>query len=269
LISRIILLAALVILGSCFAIVQSPVAENLSERVTRVLKHKFTVTPIPERFICRRQILCGPNTLIRFYSERDFRPAWSDDGGVLPQATTLARAILEADRDGLRPDDYHLAPIEDLMDKIDLSQTTNRLPRPEVLADLDILLTDAFFLYGSHLLTGHVNPETIQSEWLIKSRNEDMVVILRNALETDDIEGALDELRPQHAGYTTLKDALLKYQNIMDMGGWPKVPSGPPPGRNWKKGIGAPASGLCGPGSPCQAIWCRQTKQIRMYLTSP
>ncbi len=224
---RITVIAVAFIWVSLLAPAQGVTSSDLSDRVGEILEHRLTVMPIPERFICRRQILCGPNTLTRFYSERDFRPAWSDDEGPTADAATLVKAILEADRDGLRRDDYHLAPIEDLMDKIALSQTMNRLRRPELLADLDILLTDAFLLYGSHLLTGHVNPETIQSEWLIKSRNEDLVAILHIALDTNDIDGALDQLRPHHAGYMALKDALLRYQNIMDTGGWPSVPNGP------------------------------------------
>jgi len=221
------LIALVFIWGSLLGSSQSLPASNFSDGVSEILRYKITFAPAPGRLICRRELLCGPSALFRFYADRDFRPAWSGNDGPLPQAATLTSAIHEADREGLRPEDYHLARIEALLEEINHRIARERMRVPEMLADLDLLLTDAFLLYGSHLLTGHVDPETIQSEWLIKSRDEDLVRILQIALDENDIEGALNFLRPQHGGYVDLKQALLRYQKMMDMGGWPKVPKGP------------------------------------------
>jgi murein L,D-transpeptidase YcbB/YkuD len=130
------------------------------------------------------------------------------------------------DHDGLRPSDYHLANIEGLLAQLDLNGELGRPLDANILADLDLLLTDAFFLCGSHLLTGHVNPETIQSEWLIKSRYEDLVRMLQRAIEINEIEGTLRKLSPQYPGYMKLRKALAHYSNIEKLGGWPEVPTG-------------------------------------------
>ena len=45
-----------------------------------------------------------------------------------------------------------------------------------------MLLTDAFLLCGSHLVHGQVNPETIQSEWFVKGRVEDLAAVLEKGL---------------------------------------------------------------------------------------
>ncbi|UCF84104.1 MAG: L,D-transpeptidase family protein [Desulfobacteraceae bacterium] len=198
----------------------------MSNRVSEILIHKLTTWPKPLSFTCRKELLCGPDALTRFYLNRVFKPAWSDNDGPLPQATDLVKKIREADRDGLRPDDYHFANIEALLAEVAFHKITNRPFDPSILADLDLLLTDAFLLYGSHLLTGHVNPETIQSEWLIKTREADLVVILETALNTNEIEKALENLLPQYAGYVGLKKALSQYRNILKGGGWSEVPSG-------------------------------------------
>ncbi len=221
------LIAAVFIWGSLFAPAQSFPASSFSNRVSEILRHKISFAPASGRLICRRELLCGGSALFRFYADRDFRPAWSENKGPLPQAVALTRAIHEADREGLRPEDYHIVKIDALLKEINHRRSASRTVSPEVFADLEILLTDAFLLYGSHLLTGHVNPETIQSEWLIKSRDEDLVRILQIALDENDIEGALNFLRPQHEGYRDLKEALLRYRKIMEMGGWPRVPRGP------------------------------------------
>ncbi|MFQ5799947.1 MAG: hypothetical protein ACE5H0_14820, partial [Bacteroidota bacterium] len=91
---------------------QSVSALSLSDEVREILENKITISPRPQRFTCRNEFLCGPNALLRFYTDRDFWPAWSADEDPLPQAATLVTAIQEADREGLRPKDYHLANIE-------------------------------------------------------------------------------------------------------------------------------------------------------------
>jgi len=51
------------------------------------------------------------------------------------------------------------------------------------------LLTDAFLFYGSHLLTGKVDPVAIHPEWTVNRREANMVKILKRAIESDDIGG--------------------------------------------------------------------------------
>ncbi len=224
---RITVITMVFIWGSLFTPVHGFPSSNLHDQVSDILRHKITFAPAAGRLICRKELLCGPSALFRFYAGRDFRPAWSNNTGPLPQAMTLAETIHEADREGLRSEDYHIVNIESLLREIDDCEKTNRPLNPEMLADLDVLLTDAFLLYGSHLLIGHVNPETIQSEWLIESRETDLVAILEKALDANDIGTALSELRPSHPGYARLKEALVHYQKIMQNGGWPEVPRGP------------------------------------------
>lgn len=224
---RLILIPRILIWGILFVSLQTASAGSLSDRVSEILQSRLTTSEGPRRILCRKEFLCGPNVLLRFYGDRAFRPAWSADDRPLAAAETLIEAIHAAKREGLRPDDYHLNNIQELLARIYDHARTSRPPAPEILADLDLLLTDAFLLYGSHLLTGHVNPETIQSEWLIKSREADLARILQAALDANQIETALENLGPQHAGYGALKKALLRYEKIMTMGGWRPVPDGP------------------------------------------
>jgi murein L,D-transpeptidase YcbB/YkuD len=202
-------------------------AAHLSDHVSQILRDRLTVPTKPKRVLCRKEYLCGPNVLHQFYADRGFKPAWSDDTGPLPQAAAFVTQIHAAPRDGLRPSDYHLAPIETLLAEIQGRRARNLPADPDRVADLELLLTDAFLLYGSHLLTGHVNPETIHSQWLIESRDADLAAILRRALNADEIEKALDGLRPQHVDYADLKEALSLCENRMIAGEWPHVPPGP------------------------------------------
>jgi murein L,D-transpeptidase YcbB/YkuD len=90
-----------------------------------------------------------------------------------------------------------------------------------------MLLTDSFLLCGSHLVHGQVNPETIQSEWFIKGRVEDLAAALERGLEANDVPGALYSLRPGHAVYRGLMKAFRDYGSLIEAGGWPELPLGP------------------------------------------
>jgi len=201
-------------------------AESVSDQVSELLRDRIGFTIDQQKIVCGLEPLFGSAVLTRFYSHRDFRPAWIADGGPAPLAKRLVESIRQADDDGLRPDAYHLKRIEELMTETQLELMTNQPELPEKLADLDLLLTDAFLLFGSHLSNGCVNPETICSQWLIKSHHANLVEALQSALQQRDVAAVLNKLRPQHAGYAALKGALARYRERMTLGGWVCVPEG-------------------------------------------
>jgi murein L,D-transpeptidase YcbB/YkuD len=158
----------------------------------------------------------------RFYKGRNYRPAWSQDGRLM-QVETLIRAVEESYGDGLTPDYYHLALIRSLTDRAEkkLSDAVN-------MADLDILLTDAFLTLGCHLSGGCVNPVTIESEWFAKRGNVDVSSLLDQALRKKQIREALMRLRPEQGSYTRLREALARYRWLLSQGEWPRVSAGAP-----------------------------------------
>jgi murein L,D-transpeptidase YcbB/YkuD len=177
---------------------------------------------------CQRDRICGSDVLPEFYRARDFRPAWTDNGLVLADAVAFLDALRLVADDGLEPENYHLAALDSLLAEINVAkEKKGGRVRPEALADLEMLLTDAFLLCGSHLVHGQVNPETIQSEWFVKGRYEDLAAVLENGLTANDIRGALDSLRPAHPVYRGLKRSLRDHRALADAGGWPEVPPGP------------------------------------------
>lgn len=177
---------------------------------------------------CRSDRLCGSDVLPGFYRARDFRPAWIDDGLALSGAASFLAALRLTSEDGLDPENYHLAALETLLAEIRAAEGNKKRPvPPDALADLEMLLTDAFLLCGSHLLHGQVDPETIQSEWFIKGRVEDLAAVLEKGLADGNLPGALDALRPGHAVYRGLKKAYRDYGLAARAGGWPAFPPGP------------------------------------------
>ena len=94
------------------------------------------------------------------------------------------------------------------------------------LAGLELLSTDAFLLYGGHLLTGRVSPTDLEPSWNVEGRRGDLVSVLREAARTGAVAEALQSLRPPQSEYAHLKTALQRYRRLAASGGWPAVPDG-------------------------------------------
>jgi len=200
---------------------ESASAESLTEQVSVEMKRRLFQPERQEQSFCRKEALCGQAVLARFYQNRDFQPAWMDGAGRFVQAKDLVDSIHGCSLEGLKPDVYHLGTIEALL------AAAEETREPGILSDLDLLLTDAFLIYGSHLLSGRVDPETIHTRWLVKSREADLAGILRTALEKKEVGKALEGLLPEYPAYTSLREALQEYEAIAERDGWPPVPAGP------------------------------------------
>ena len=209
-----------------------PVAQDVTGEVGSRLRTRIGSARGVSQFSCRREILCGASVLSVFYERRGFLPAWSGrDGRFLP-AEPLVAAIRESDREGLDPHDYHLAGIEPLLAASRGKRTAGEPYDPDIGADLDLLLTDAFLLYGSHLLAGRVNPETLHTDWIAYNPSRDLASLLESAIAGDNVADTLWSLRPPHPGYAGLRSALAQYRELAGHGGWPAVP----PGETLRKG---------------------------------
>ncbi len=190
-------------------------AERLRSRI------ESSATP---RLTVGREVVYASVMLPRFYEDRRYRPAWSDKERLARQAGDLLKAIRSVELEGLLPSDYHLERIESTMMSIHESRQRGVSPDPDILVDLDLLLTDAFLVLGSHLLAGRVNPETIDSEWHAMRRQTDLAELLRRAVDTDQIEESLANLLPRQQGYARMRRALKLYRSIAENGGWPTLP---------------------------------------------
>jgi len=202
-------------------------AAALSSQVQEILRNRIEPAGTPPKILCRGEQICGSAALPLFYERRLFRPAWITDDGPLSQADSLVQSVQEAHREGLRPEGYHLSDIKSLLAEVREATIQKEPLSPEKLADLDLLLTDVFLIYSSHLLRGRVNPETIQAEWYAESRKANLDRILQIALDARQIENVLQSLLPRDPGYARLRQALLDYRSIVQRGGWPEVPGGP------------------------------------------
>lgn len=159
------------------------------------------------------------------YLRRGYRPVWvTEGGGISPLADSLVAVLREAPTHGLHGGWYHLATVEALRRRI---QGEERGRRDWDLADLDLLLTDAFLLYGEHLLRGRVPEDQLPSERIAEARSADLPGVLERALADGAVRAALEGLAPAQPEYQRLRRALAQLREAQVRGGWERVEEGP------------------------------------------
>ncbi len=162
----------------------STTTQDSTDQLQEDLRNRIEAAGHPLAMSVRGERVYSSQALPTFYEQRAYAPAWNDGRRPLPAAWDLLRVLRAADQEGLRPIDYHLSPLDSLL--------AGRTPaRPGVwtetqLVDLDLLLTDAFLIYGSHLLSGRVDPMTVHAQWVAVRRERDLVAHLAAALANGD-----------------------------------------------------------------------------------
>ncbi len=223
-----ILLYAVICFLSLLQFLIVPVCSSTEQYIPHTLVQEMLRNKIETEFsedpaVCRGEVLCSVSMMPLFYQNRDYMLAWIDQYGPTINAENLIKFIKKAGDEGLRPSDYHLYSINLLLEKTRQDHKANRPFILEDLVDLDLLLTDAFLLYCSHLLAGRVNAETLHTEWIPYNHLADHAAILAIALTEGKILSTLASLRPPHEGYKRMKKALKRLHKIERNGGWPRV----------------------------------------------
>jgi murein L,D-transpeptidase YcbB/YkuD len=194
------------------------------ESVQARLRQRLAALPLPPYLVVAGERVRVPLGVVLFYERRAYQPAWSFGAVLLPHGAALIAAIEAIDQEGLQPTDYHLVQIQTLVTGLRAAHEQHASPDPDHLVDLDLLLTDAFFLYNAHLLAGRIDPETERTEWKDSRRKIDLVALLEHALATNQVETVLRSALPSHPLYVNLRRAFAHYRKIAAAGGWSQVP---------------------------------------------
>lgn len=164
--------------------------------------------------------------LLDIYRNRDYALLWYGRTGMRIAAYALVERLRSAAEHGLCGEDYLLGPIEEkLALRLEKVRQADMLP-PLDAAVLDLMLTQSFLGYATHLVEGKVDPALVHNDWRARRRKVDLVKLLPPAVDGDSLGRLLAELAPPHAGYRELMDALARYRELAARGGWSRVPGG-------------------------------------------
>ncbi len=200
---------------------------GITQQVRHHIESRLSAGNQSRRFVCRGETICGLKLIPLFYQERGFAPAWMNGRELHPKAKVLIQALQNAFQDGLDPQDYHAIAIAETLAMLTHASDLTLQTEAESWADLDLLLTDAFLLLGTHLSGGRIDPETLHPDWLVSERSIDLLPLLHTALDINRLDRAFERLRPAHRGYLGLRNALQRLRNQQVQGGWPAIAGGP------------------------------------------
>jgi L,D-transpeptidase YcbB len=175
--------------------------------IYNVVEKRFQDTII----IIRGQVVRTAATTTSFYRKTNYHPVWTNEWGMNAKANELLSALGNADENGLRIEDYHVFELQRLKSVFEKSLLKRIPPSQEDLLEAEILFTDAFLLYSSHLNYGKTDPETIDAYW--KAERNDCNIELDNYLihtlqHNTPTAKAFFNLEPLYREYAVFKKEL-------------------------------------------------------------
>jgi murein L,D-transpeptidase YcbB/YkuD len=147
--------------------------------------------------------------LANFYRSSDYQLAWIRKGEPTPQALELIRTLEDADREGLRAEDYDASRWADRL-------TLLKGPHEDAAeARFDAALTVCVMRYLSDLQVGRINPQHLGFEFDISQKKLDLPQFVRQGLVNgSDLRLELSEVGPPFEGYQRLRNALQHYMEL-------------------------------------------------------
>jgi L,D-transpeptidase YcbB len=146
----------------------------------------------------------------QFYKQTQNKTKWLEWKQPKSSYKTFVNAIADAQQYGLNPEHYHVQEIQREIETL----YDNKKRTPEEVAELDIKITAAFFLFTTHLIEGRIR--NIGYGDFIWKRNvpkeNDIKLLKENS--SGQLSEIIEALHPPHEQYEKLRKALLLYRKL-------------------------------------------------------
>jgi len=144
------------------------------------------------------------DSVTKFYTEREYAPVWSNNAF----RNNFIETLKKAEDEGLYFREYHGDEIEALELSLDSKDINDK-------SRYDLLLTDAFFKFSSHLLNGKTDPKKIHEIFDLPKNQANLSQLLNDALTKNDLDFAFNKVRPNNPVYNQLIISLKEYKEKM------------------------------------------------------
>jgi murein L,D-transpeptidase YcbB/YkuD len=146
------------------------------------------------------------------YKATGYQTIWFWDSGPSPLFETAQKLLKDAAVHGLQSDAYLDASLEERLNDLYKTETDSR-----TLAELDMLFTDKFLLFTTHVGEGRVvsvaNGKSIWKRTDALSTPTD-VALVSSVRSGEELLSAISRLQPQNEQYSRLQQALAFYRSI-------------------------------------------------------
>jgi murein L,D-transpeptidase YcbB/YkuD len=145
----------------------------------------------------------------KLYRSAGYSLVWIQGSELTERARGLIEALLEADKEGLNPDDYDGPRWHGRLLHLEGSHTV------EDEARFDLALTVCAMRYISDVRIGRINPSQLRFGTVMDGRRLDLADYLDHLLSsTTSLSSELAKVEPQSADYHATRQALLKYLEL-------------------------------------------------------
>lgn len=161
------------------------------------------------------QTLLAEHFIADFFAQRNFAPVWF---GTAAEADLIAELRAGVSQ-GFLPHDFHLTALPEVRFLAEQGD-------PADIARYEILATDAAARLLNYSIFGKVNPAALDQDWnferpIIEGNPVDLMQAYLDGAGFSALVAKASIKTPQ---YVQLRDALVRYQLIVDNGGWPTLP---------------------------------------------
>ncbi|MFI5148791.1 MAG: murein L,D-transpeptidase [Bacteroidia bacterium] len=156
--------------------------------------------------------------LYKIYQKDNPSSLWTHFGKLNQRADTFLALLHNARDYGLIPKDYRIKLIDSLVSTAKDTKT-NKFNAVN-LAQSDILLTEAFLTFATHVSKGRLHKDTILPEFKINETGFKMDSLFRSAIAKGNFRACFDSIEPRQEQYKLLKTELVKYRKQWESQPW-------------------------------------------------
>ena len=143
-----------------------------------------------------------------FYDDRNYEVAWVDGNKPTAQATAFIQAFRDADKKGLKPEDYNASRWTELTQKL-------AGKNDEDVANFDAAMTVSVMRYISDLRLGRVNPTHFNFDINTADKKYNLPEFVSdNAVDAADVPKLIATVEPDSEQYRKTEDALVHYLDL-------------------------------------------------------
>jgi murein L,D-transpeptidase YcbB/YkuD len=206
--------------------------KSSTQKVSALTRQKIQTTGYVPSIQIQTKNIKTRKGLPNLYEQNNYSLFWITTNGPSPAAYEMVEIIRDSDNEALNTQDYNIEEIDNTLTRIDSDKKSGNSYDEEDLAELELLLSNAFLTYGHDLHYGRVRAEQINLELLSGEKPVNITQLLVQATTNDDVKGTLNTLMPKYPMYGKLKVSLKEYKEIAANGGWQPYPYG----EKFKKG---------------------------------
>lgn len=144
--------------------------------------------------------LLASKEVLSYYKENEFAPIWISKEGLTVQGDSMYYLVENAMDYGLMPEMYHYSRLEKLVDSS--------------LLDVEMLLSNAFFLFATHVDVGCVDTVSLQYVWKKDSLDYSLEEELTKVREGEPVVAVIESHEPDFWEYRQLKKGLIQYLDL-------------------------------------------------------